>query len=389
MDDAEGDLTDAVRDAIGPDALISAAMDLHGNVSRRFADRSRPDHLLPDGPARGRLGDHGARRPQPRRAPAPRGDGPPAQGLGPGAGAAARREDLHPPRAGHSRSTRRLADVEALRRRRRRGDLGRLRLGRRAALPGRRRRHRRRSRARRRRRRGRWPARYWEARRDFAFVGPTGTADECIDAAPSPPPTARSSSATPATTRPRAAPVTSRTCCGRLLADEDLARRPRHRPPPGHHRPGGRRPLRRRGRGRRRSRSRSAARSARATAHRADPYDLAGEVRRSAPGRRGAAATSRRCGLRWGDRDPDRAAASRSTASPTSATWTRGRTTWSSSRSAIWSPSCTRWRPDWLLALTPGGVDQDLLRLGHRRVVRPLYPFDDPMPEPDLTPVLL
>ncbi|CAM5584468.1 hypothetical protein SRIMM317S_00081 [Streptomyces rimosus subsp. rimosus] len=39
LDDAEADLAEAVRDALGPDALISAAMDLHGNVSRRFADR--------------------------------------------------------------------------------------------------------------------------------------------------------------------------------------------------------------------------------------------------------------------------------------------------------------------------------------------------------------
>ncbi|MBP0457323.1 M81 family metallopeptidase [Streptomyces montanisoli] len=48
---------------------------------------------------------------------------------------------------------------------------------------------------------------------------------------------------------------------------------------------------------------------------------------------------------------------------------------------------------DWLLALTPGGVDQDLLRLGHHKVARPLYPFDDDAYEdgtgPDLTPVLL
>ncbi|MGX1675642.1 M81 family metallopeptidase [Streptomyces sp. NPDC055400] len=48
---------------------------------------------------------------------------------------------------------------------------------------------------------------------------------------------------------------------------------------------------------------------------------------------------------------------------------------------------------DWLLALTPGGVDQDLLRLGHHRVERPLYPFDDDAyadgPGPDLTAVLL
>ncbi|GAA4637274.1 M81 family metallopeptidase [Actinoallomurus vinaceus] len=44
---------------------------------------------------------------------------------------------------------------------------------------------------------------------------------------------------------------------------------------------------------------------------------------------------------------------------------------------------------DWLLALTPGGVDQDLLRLGHHRVRRPLFPFDSDMPDPDLTPELL
>ncbi|RFA15059.1 microcystin degradation protein MlrC [Subtercola boreus] len=38
----------------------------------------------------------------------------------------------------------------------------------------------------------------------------------------------------------------------------------------------------------------------------------------------------------------------------------------------------------WILALTPGGVDQDILRLGHRRLERPLYPFDLQMPDPDL-----
>jgi microcystin degradation protein MlrC len=32
---------------------------------------------------------------------------------------------------------------------------------------------------------------------------------------------------------------------------------------------------------------------------------------------------------------------------------------------------------DWMLALTPGGVDQDLRRLGHRRVRRPMFPLDD------------
>lgn len=39
---------------------------------------------------------------------------------------------------------------------------------------------------------------------------------------------------------------------------------------------------------------------------------------------------------------------------------------------------------DWILALTPGGVDQDLLRLGHRHIQRPMFPYDPDMAEPDL-----
>ncbi|KAJ6530800.1 hypothetical protein DFH09DRAFT_1409764 [Mycena vulgaris] len=31
---------------------------------------------------------------------------------------------------------------------------------------------------------------------------------------------------------------------------------------------------------------------------------------------------------------------------------------------------------DWMLGLTPGGVDQDLGRLGHQRIRRPMWPFD-------------
>lgn len=31
---------------------------------------------------------------------------------------------------------------------------------------------------------------------------------------------------------------------------------------------------------------------------------------------------------------------------------------------------------DWMLGLTPGGVDQDLQRLGHSRIRRPMWPFD-------------
>ena len=43
----------------------------------------------------------------------------------------------------------------------------------------------------------------------------------------------------------------------------------------------------------------------------------------------------------------------------------------------------------WVIALTPGGVDQDIVRLGHRRLDRPIYPLDSQMSAPDLEPALL
>jgi len=43
----------------------------------------------------------------------------------------------------------------------------------------------------------------------------------------------------------------------------------------------------------------------------------------------------------------------------------------------------------WVLALTPGGVDQDIARLGHRHLERPIYPLDPDMTAPDLAPELL
>ncbi|WP_025764256.1 M81 family metallopeptidase [Dyadobacter tibetensis] len=47
-------------------------------------------------------------------------------------------------------------------------------------------------------------------------------------------------------------------------------------------------------------------------------------------------------------------------------------------------PELYNMRADWLLALTPGGVDQDLLRLGYKRIKRPMYPLDPDMADPDL-----
>ena len=41
---------------------------------------------------------------------------------------------------------------------------------------------------------------------------------------------------------------------------------------------------------------------------------------------------------------------------------------------------------DWLLALTPGGVDQDLLRLGHHHLDGAVFPFDTSLTNPALTP---
>ncbi|WZH38068.1 MAG: M81 family metallopeptidase [Microbacterium enclense] len=43
----------------------------------------------------------------------------------------------------------------------------------------------------------------------------------------------------------------------------------------------------------------------------------------------------------------------------------------------------------WTLALTPGPVDQDLARLGHRRIERPMFPFDVFDTVPDLTATVL
>jgi microcystin degradation protein MlrC len=44
---------------------------------------------------------------------------------------------------------------------------------------------------------------------------------------------------------------------------------------------------------------------------------------------------------------------------------------------------------DWMLMLTPGGVDQDLLRLGHHRLAAPVHPFHEFENEPPLRAQLL
>ncbi|MBN2773277.1 MAG: MlrC C-terminal domain-containing protein, partial [Prolixibacteraceae bacterium] len=43
----------------------------------------------------------------------------------------------------------------------------------------------------------------------------------------------------------------------------------------------------------------------------------------------------------------------------------------------------------WIMALTPGGVDQNLERLPYKRINRPMFPLDKDMPDPDLSARLI
>jgi microcystin degradation protein MlrC len=52
-------------------------------------------------------------------------------------------------------------------------------------------------------------------------------------------------------------------------------------------------------------------------------------------------------------------------------------------------PELYNMRADWIMALTPGGVDQDLERLDYKRINRPIFPLDRDMPDPDLSAQLV
>ncbi len=52
-------------------------------------------------------------------------------------------------------------------------------------------------------------------------------------------------------------------------------------------------------------------------------------------------------------------------------------------------PELYAMQADWLMALTPGGVDQDLFRLPYKRIERPMFPFDKDMKKPDLSAQLV
>lgn len=52
-------------------------------------------------------------------------------------------------------------------------------------------------------------------------------------------------------------------------------------------------------------------------------------------------------------------------------------------------PELYNMQKDWIMALTPGGVDQDLFRLPYKRIERPMFPFDANMKNPDLSAKLV
>ena len=157
---------------------------------------------------------------------------------------------------------------------------------------------------------------YWDARDEFAFVAPTGTLRGVRRRRRWRARRGRSSSATPATTRPRAAPATSPGRSARLLARRRAsAERRRPRSTPASSDPDAVARVRRRRRRRRRS---TCAVGGKVDAGPSGPVALAGEVHALAEATR-SAATSRSSRSAACTRSSP-AAASRTTSSPTSPT---------------------------------------------------------------------
>jgi microcystin degradation protein MlrC len=52
-------------------------------------------------------------------------------------------------------------------------------------------------------------------------------------------------------------------------------------------------------------------------------------------------------------------------------------------------PELYNMRGDWIMALTPGGVDQDLERLPYQRIKRPMFPLDKDFSALDLSARLI
>ncbi|MBI0299182.1 M81 family metallopeptidase [Streptomyces sp. PRKS01-29] len=383
LEDAEGDLTEAVREAIGPDALISAAMDLHGNVSRRFAGRLDliTAHRLAPHEDAWETRERAARKLVERLAS---GSGRPHLAwvqipvLLPGERTSTR---LEPAKSLYGR----LAAVEAMD-----GVVD-------AAI---------------------WVGyawadeprcraavvvtaddpvlaveqtrslarEYWEMRRHFAFVGPTGGADECIAEAVAS--SARPFLISDSGDNPTAGGAGDLAyMLGRLLANEDLAAGRATALHPGITDPAAVAECFAAGPGATVRLSVGGGIS-RGTADHAAPCELTGEV---VALRRGDPVGGDLAAVRHGGvtailvsrRKPFHTLADFGELDPRGYDLVVVKT-------GYLEPELYDLAADWRLALTPGGVDQDLRRLGHHRIERPLYPFDDAeFDTPELTPQLL
>ncbi|MFB1047132.1 M81 family metallopeptidase [Streptomyces chrestomyceticus] len=396
LDDAEADLTDAVRDALGPDVLLSAAMDLHGNVSRRFADRLDllTAHRLAPHEDAWETRERAARKLVGRLVS---GKGRPYRAwvqvpvLLPGEKTSTR---LEPAKSLYGR----LSSVEALdgivdaavwvgyawadEARCRAavvvtGDDPDLALEQARGLA----------------------QEYWDARRDFVFVGPTGDADACVAHAVASP--ARPFLISDSGDNPTAGGAGDLAyMLRRLLAHDDLASGRVTALHPGITDPAAVAACFAAGPGAQVTLKVGGHVSAGTGPH-AEPYELTGTVTAledpAAPaagaprgnpaydggGRTAAVTRGGVTAVLTERRKPFHTRADFGTLDPTAYDLVVVKI-------GYLEPELHTMAADWLLALTPGGVDQDLLRLGHHRVVRPLYPFDDAgFEDPDLTPVLL
>ena len=46
-------------------------------------------------------------------------------------------------------------------------------------------------------------------------------------------------------------------------------------------------------------------------------------------------------------------------------------------------------KADWVMALTRGGVDQDFKSIPYKNIVRPMFPLDSDMPDPELNVIFV